>query len=114
MTRYATKLLFQYRVGNQLLSKERRLCEERIVQFEARSNKEALTIAKRKGRKARHSYRNSDGEIVRFEFVGVMDLLSLGVECEADEVWYEFRSRLSPMERRDKLIPPDSKLLSRA
>jgi hypothetical protein len=39
-----------------------------------------------------------------------MDLLCLGSECEADEVWYEIRERLLPMERRDKLIPKEGEL----
>jgi hypothetical protein len=109
---FSAKLLFQFRIGRQRHSQRRRLCEERIVQLQASSSKVALTIAKRKGRTAQHSYRNIDGEMVRFEFVGVMDLLHLG-PCEEGEVWFEFTRRLSPMERRHKLIPPDSELLSR-
>jgi hypothetical protein len=47
---------------------------------------------------------------VRFEFVGVLDLLELGLECEADEVWYDTRQMLTPMERRESLIPPEREL----
>ena len=110
---FAAKLLFQYRVTPELGTDQQRLCEERIVRFIARSSKDALAIAKRKGRAAQHNYRNSEGNKVHFEFVGVMDLLHLGVECEEDEVWYDITRRLTPMERKEKLIPADAKLLSR-
>ena len=39
--------------------------------------------------------------------------MGLGVEAEADEVWYDTRERLLPMERRRKLIPTDEALLHR-
>ena len=45
-----------------------------------------------------------------FEFVGVTDLLKLGLECEADEVWYDIVQKLKPMERRRELIPPPERL----
>ncbi len=52
MARYSAKLLFQFRVEIAGDSEKRRLCEERIVVFEARSPKAALAIAKRKGRES--------------------------------------------------------------
>jgi hypothetical protein len=42
-----------------------------------------------------------------------MDLRSLGLEVERDEVWYEIRERLLPMERRGEIIPGDDILLRR-
>jgi hypothetical protein len=110
---YAAKLLFQSRAEVHERSDKRRLCEVRIVRFQARSGKEALAAAKRRGRSAQHSYRNVHGDRVHFEFIGVMDLLYLDSACEQDEVWWEWTLRLAPMERKEKLIPPDSKLLSR-
>jgi antitoxin (DNA-binding transcriptional repressor) of toxin-antitoxin stability system len=109
---YAAKLLFQFRFGSKNRSNKRRLCEERILRFQASSAKVALATAKRKGREAQHKYLNSDGNAVHFEFVGVMDLLHLGPECEEDEVWYEFFARLSPMEKKRKFIPTDLELIS--
>jgi len=47
---------------------------------------------------------------VFFEFVGVTDLLKLGLECEADEVWYDIVQKLKPMERRRELVPPPERL----
>jgi hypothetical protein len=113
MTRYAAKLLFQFRVEVDGDPGKRRLCEERIINFSARSPREALRRAKRRGKKGEHSYKNSDGNTVAFEFVGIMDLMSLGLEAEADEVWYEIRERMLPMERRGKIIPGDDIMLRR-
>ncbi|MGO4774396.1 hypothetical protein AB4084_02530, partial [Lysobacter sp. 2RAB21] len=53
---------------------------------------------------------NSDGNPVFFEFVGVMDLLGLGVECDDDEVWYDIVVRKQPMERAAQLLPDESEL----
>jgi len=108
--RFAAKLLFQFRVDLGADTGKRRICEERIITLRARSAKAALTAAKRRAKHEEYDYENSDGARVYFEFVGVMDLLELGIECDADEVWYEIVERLSPMERREKLIPPESQL----
>jgi hypothetical protein len=110
VNRYSAKLLFQFRVQIGKDAGKRRLCEERIIVLDARSAKSALAQAKRKGRKAEHHYRNSDGNPVYFEFIGVTDLLRLGVECGPEEVWYDICERLLPMERRDLLIPPEHEL----
>lgn len=131
MNRYSAKLLFQYRTDD---SKEkRRICEERIVTFEARSPRLALRTARSIGRKAQFtacpsfykqaSYcasshkkattdvaymRNATGRI-HFEFVGVLDLVDLTV-CEPNEVWYDIRKHRVPFER---LLPSDEQLIQR-
>ena len=110
MNKYAAKLLFQFRVSVEGKSFKRRMCEERIVLIEARTAKQALLKANRSGVKSQFDYRNSDGNPVNFEFVGVMDLLELGVECEPGTVWYNITHRLLPLERKRKIIPPESKL----
>lgn len=102
--------MFQFRVDLGTDTGKRRLCEERIVLIEARSALSALAKAKRKGEQAQHNYINDEGNTVYFEFIGVMDLLCLGVECDIDEVWYDIREYLSPMERRDAFIPPEDEL----
>ena len=107
---YSAKLLFQFRVVVGGQSSKRRICEERIVAFNARSARGALAAAKRRGKAAEFDYTNDEGNPVFFEFVGVMDLLHLGIECGEDEVWYEIVERLNPMERRSKLIPRESEL----
>lgn len=109
-SRFSAKLLFQFRVDLGAATGKRRICEERIVTIQARSARAALAVAKRKGRQSEHDYKNGEGNRVYFEFVGVLDLLDLGCECESDEVWYDIIERLSPMERRNKLIPPEDQL----
>lgn len=108
--RYAAKLLFQFRVVTNRASNKRRTCEERFVLLNATSAKTALIAAKRYGNKEQLKYRNNDGAKVFFEFVGVLDLLHLGSECEQDEVWYEITEHIKPKERRRVLIPAEKKL----
>jgi len=108
--RYAAKLLFQFRVIVDGKSLQRRLCEERIILIDAGTARQALQLAKRRGKQGEFDYEGGDGHPVQFEFVGVMDLLELGIECDEGEVWYDIVERLSPSERRDRLIPPESEL----
>jgi len=108
--RFAAKLLFQFRVVIDGDSGKRRLCEERIVLLNATNGKAALREAKNKGRAARYKYKNSDGNPVNFEFVGVLELLCLDPACETDEVWYEIVERVLPMEKKRRLIQPKKKL----
>jgi hypothetical protein len=108
--RYAAKFLFQFRVMEDGSPGVRRTCEERIITFSAPHGQAALREAKRRGRAAQHRYKNSDGNPVHFEFVGVLELLRLDPACEADEVWYDITDRVRPMERRAAIIPPESHL----
>lgn len=108
--RYAAKLLFQFRVTVDGDDGVMRTCEERIVVLRATHARDALARAKRYGRKAQHAYRNDDGNPVRFEFVGVLDLQLLGFECDEDEVWYDIVTRKQPMERAAVLLPAESSL----
>jgi hypothetical protein len=110
MKRFAAKLLFQFRVTVDGSYGRRRICEERIIIFQARSATQALALAKKKGRNGQYCYMNSDGNPVDFQFIGVMELKKLDPVCEADEVWYEITERLLPMERAKRLIPPEDRL----
>jgi hypothetical protein len=107
---YAAKLLFQYRVVTNGSSNRRRQCEERIVVFGARSAKAAVAKAKSVGARAQHKYKNDSGGLVNFEFVGILDLMSLGPECDKGEVWYEIRERLEPKERAKQILPAERDL----
>jgi hypothetical protein len=113
MPRYAAKLLFQYRVEVNGRFGKRRLCEERIINFTARSSRDAMRFAKRRGQGGEYSYTNSQGNLVAVDFVGIMDLIKLGREADADVVWYEMVERVLPMERSGKIIPMDDVLLRR-
>lgn len=108
--RYAAKLLFQFRVVSETRPVKRRMCEERIVILSAADGRAALREAKKKGRAAQFRYQNNDGRPVRFEFVGVMNLLHLDEDRDCDEVWFDIRERILPMERRAAILPPESKL----
>ena len=108
--RYAARLLFQFRVmvdGNPGM---RRLCEDRIIVLRAVGARSALAKARARGKAAEFQHPNADGTPVFFEFIGVTDLLGLGVECEPDEVWYDIVQKVKPMERRRKLIPAPEQL----
>lgn len=102
--RYSAKILFQYRVGPAEESSFR-TCEERIITFHGRSSQEAYDIAVKKGMASQSSYVNDSGMDVHIEFIGVIDLMELGEECGAEDVWYEIKTMLRPKERRSKIIP---------
>ena len=107
---FAAKLLFQFRVVVGHESGKRRKCEERIILIKAKTAREALEKAKRRGLESEHNYLNDEQNQVYFEFIGVLDLLRLGPECDKGDVWYEIKELLLPMERKEKLIPPEEKL----
>lgn len=108
--RYAARLLFQFRVVVNGHAGVRRLCEDRIIVVRASGARSALAKARAHARAAEYHYRNSSGSPVFFEFVGVTDLLELGMECGPDEVWYDIVQKVKPMERRRKLIPAPERL----
>ncbi len=108
--RYAAKLLFQFRVMVDDKPGKMRLCEERIINCMATHARDALRIAKSAGKEAQHNYKNSDGNKVFFEFIGVMELISCDDVLNKNEVWYDIKTYRQPLERRNKLIPSESKL----
>lgn len=107
--RFAAKLLFQYRVGREGESKFR-ICEERIVILSKRTPESAYAEAIGIGKASCESFVNEEGKSVAIEFVGIVDMMDLGLESESNEVWYEIKTMLRPMERRSKLIPPKERL----
>jgi hypothetical protein len=109
-TRYTAKLLFQYRVLVSGKPNIMRTCEERMIVLRARTARNALAAAKLRGKRAEFQQTNPVGNKVFFEFVGVLDLLQLGPECEKDEVWYDIKVIRQPTERSKKVIPPERKL----
>jgi len=109
MNRYAAKLLFQFQVDADRQTR-RQTFEERIVLVDAESATEAYRTAKRRGNDGKFRYQNNAGQTVKFKFVGVMDLLQLGPECETDEVWYDIIDRNWTPGLKKKLIPRRTKL----
>ena len=92
MPRYAANLLFAFAVKS---SRQRPLCEKRIVVFEASGARQAIRRAKRIGKHAEHSYKNVDDHIVWFEFIGLIDLINLE-GCDENEAYYSMRRLKNP------------------
>ncbi len=100
---YAAMLLFQFRVVKNEISNKRRICEERIIHLNADSPEAALDLASKRGREEEFDYEDGDKHIW-FEFIGVSELIDLlSIENE-DEVWSRFIEKVSPMERKDRVI----------
>ena len=110
--RFSAKLLFQYRVGGSKRSKFR-ICEERIITLRSKSAIGAIREAKKIAKNSQACYVNDDGNKIFVEFVGLLDFMEIGIESDENEVWYEIKTILRPMERKNKIIPPDEKLLTR-
>jgi len=111
VNRYSAKLLFQYRLEE--ADTEMRRCEESTVVVKAETAKDAIRQLKKQGKARQFRYVSTEQRRIRFEFVGIMDILRLGMECEANEVWYSVYTRKQPMERRSTLVRTDSQLLER-
>jgi len=113
MKRYSAKLLFQWR-SSRSPARKRRLTEERIVTFQARSARSALGKAKRAGREGQTDF-EVNGVRVRQEFIGVMELIDVthfddGDDAEFREVWYQLVERVQPSGKRGNWIPHESRL----
>ena len=104
LKRFAALLLFQFRKIKDGCSNRRRVCEERIILFETNAAIKALSMAENRGRDEEFSYID-DGVEIRFEFIGIIELVELGQSLDSDEVWWRLYEKMEPMERRDKLIP---------
>lgn len=110
MDRYAALMLFQFRTDNKGVINKRRVCEERIIIFEADDSEIAHKMAEMRGLEEEHSY-SDNGINVFFEFVGIIELIELGECLDKDEVWWRMVEKVNPMENRDKLIPEKCELL---
>lgn len=108
--RYSIKLLFQFRIVKNKVSNKRRLCEERILRIDAANVEDAIDLARIIGENNQHKYKNKLGEVIHFEFIGILDIIKLHEKMESSEVWYEFKRLAFPMERKSKLLPNMDKL----
>ena len=103
--RYAGKLLFSYQedgVGGTT-------CESRVVVVKAECADSALRHLKAKGiaSQGASARPNENGNMVRYLFVGVMELLDLDLVFESeDEVWYDIFGETAP----NSLVPAESEL----
>jgi hypothetical protein len=83
MERYAAKLLFQWRVVRNGRDNVRRTCEERTIVFKSGSPAAVIAKARSRGRRSTFRTTNIANEPLLFEFVGIIDLVHLGPECDA-------------------------------
>jgi Domain of unknown function (DUF4288) len=116
MQNYSAKLLFQFRVESNGESDTMRTCEVRFISFNAASATAAMRFANRCGRRSELKYPNSYGGIIHIEFVGIMDMLQRGSECDdtdCEVFWYDITVLKTPMERKAKLIPEKAELLQK-
>ncbi|PTU29149.1 DUF4288 domain-containing protein [Stenotrophobium rhamnosiphilum] len=108
--RYAAKLLFQFRIVTSGRTNKVRDIEERIIICAQENAELAYKYSKSYGIESEYHYKNDSGGKVFFEFIGVIDLLHLGNETTKEEVWYDIRRAVNPMERRKKLVPAKHEL----
>jgi hypothetical protein len=45
-----------------------------------------------------------------YQFVGILELMELGIEAEEHEVWWDLYRRLLPLERSSKILPREDEL----
>ena len=109
LNRYAAKMLFQYRFYTEPVVSYR-IVEERIVLITSKSSRDAYNLFTKKGKSYERKFKNDEGEEGRFEFIGIQEMVHLGIECEDDEVWYSLKKMKLPMERCKKFIPEKSNL----
>ena len=65
------------------------------VVFKASAAHEAVRRAKRIGKQAEHSYKNVYGQMVRFAFIGPIDVIDLE-GCNENEAYYSMRRLKNP------------------
>ncbi len=105
MNRYAAKLLFQWNAMPGARASSRRVCEERIVNFRAASARSAVAKAKNIGKQG--GFRSGG---IRFQFIGILQLMELGAEAGPGETWWELSYRSRPLERKGKVLPREKDL----
>jgi hypothetical protein len=81
-----------------------RRCEVRTVVFDNveyvdEAVDKVFSYVKGKNR----TFINTAGNKVYFEFVGVLDYIKMGGECDDSEVWYDYVTMKEPMENRKKI-----------
>mgnify|MGYP000426282231 CR=1 FL=1 len=74
--------------------------------YTAKTDKNALTKAKKIGKENQLQHEIEDG-VVKFEFVGVLELIEL---MDQDEVWYQLIDKVTKNNSFKYLIPNESEL----
>ena len=110
MNKYSCKLLFQWNPSKDGKEyRKRRVCEERIYTYNAKTSEEALVKAKKLGDEGCFSQETEVG-YVDFQFVGILDLIQLIDDDDDSEVWYEIVERNIKEGKLTHLIPQEEEL----
>ena len=110
---YAAAILSQCRVVINGTSSKMRRCSTEICLFKAKSDRDALRLAKKIGRSKEVSYENTDGNMVHVEFIGITDIEDITFRARFDEVYGRAFDMLNPMERKEHLTLSDEEILKR-
>jgi hypothetical protein len=81
-----------------------------MITFCAKAPTDALRYAKKYGAESEYSYKNHEHHTVYFQFIGVLDILELAIECDKVTMWYDIVEMNNPMERKHSIIPSDEEL----
>ena len=114
MEKYAVKLLFQFRIDSLNICKMR-TSEEKIILFQisSKNSNDIFKIIKKRALQDEFNYLNDDKNIVYYEYVGIIDICHLGMEVDSDVVWYDIKTLLTPMERKNRILPTLKQLKQR-
>ncbi len=97
----ALKLLFQFRVMVGKSAGVQRKCEERYIVIDnVHDISSTLDSVYSYAKKSERVYKNTDGNTVYHEFVGVIDYILMENECDDIEFWYDYTTRRLPMENK--------------
>ena len=108
---YAAGILTQCRVVVNGKNNKMRPCSIEICLLQAKSDRDALRLAQKKGKSEEVSYENSDGNMVHTEFVGITHLIDITFDSQFDEIGLWSGIMLNPMERKARLTMSDEKLM---
>ena len=108
---YATGILTQCRVTINGKNNKIRPCSIEVCLLMAKSDRDALRLAKKRGKSKEVSYENSDGNMVHVEFIGITHLNDITFETQFDEICIWSGDLLNPMERKAILTMSDEKLI---
>jgi hypothetical protein len=110
MTRYAAKLLFQFRRSDEPADGgHRRIVERRIVAIDASGPEEAYERALALGAEEEWSGNYGDFD-VNFELVGILQMIERTAGDDS-ELWWELDELDAPLERAAELVPPKRDLI---
>jgi len=82
-----------------------RRCEEKTLIFTIKNSEDIISLSIESAKKLEFNYINNCNKKVFFEYIGILDICHLGIEIEDNEVWYNIKTMLTPMERKDKILP---------